>query len=91
MCIRDRICPVLFSPDAYKPNEDVKWWMPIPEDGWHDVKNEPPKEGAMCLIMGMYAVSYTHLDVYKRQELQTVGYLIREQSHDSGGKFGGNV
>ena len=25
------------------------------------------------------------------KELQTVGYLIREQSHDSGGKFGGNV
>ena len=25
------------------------------------------------------------------KELQTVGYLIREQSHDSGGKFGGNT
>lgn len=25
------------------------------------------------------------------KELQTVGYLIREQSHDGGGKFGGNV
>ena len=25
------------------------------------------------------------------KELQTVGYLIREQSHDPGGKFGGNV
>ena len=25
------------------------------------------------------------------KELQSVGYLIREQSHDSGGKFGGNV
>ena len=25
------------------------------------------------------------------KELQTVGYLLREQSHDSGGKFGGNV
>ena len=25
------------------------------------------------------------------KELQAVGYLIREQSHDSGGKFGGNV
>ncbi len=24
-------------------------------------------------------------------ELQDVGYLIREQSHDSGGKFGGNI
>ena len=51
---KQKICPVLFSPDAYKPNEDVKWWMPIPEDGWHDVKNEPPKEGAMCLIMGKF-------------------------------------
>ena len=51
---KQKICPVLFSPDAYTPNEDEKWWMPIPEDGWHDVKNEPPKEGSMCLIMGMY-------------------------------------
>lgn len=25
------------------------------------------------------------------KELQTVGYLVREQAHDSGGKFGGNV
>ena len=25
------------------------------------------------------------------RELQTVGYLVREQSHDAGGKFGGNV
>ena len=51
---RQNIWPVLFSPDAYKPHEDVKWWMPIPEDGWNDVKNVPPDEGTMCLIMGMY-------------------------------------
>ena len=51
---RQKNCPVLFSPDAYKPHEDAKWWMPIPEDGWNDVKNVPPGEGTMCLIMGMY-------------------------------------
>lgn len=51
---RQKIWPVLFSPDAYKPHEDVKWWMPVPEDGWHDAKSEPPEDGAICLIMGMY-------------------------------------
>ena len=51
---KQKICPVLFSPDAYKPNEDVKWWMPIPEDGWHDIKEETPMEGDIALTMGMY-------------------------------------
>lgn len=26
---RQKIWPALFSPDAYKPHEDVKWWMPM--------------------------------------------------------------
>lgn len=51
---RQKIWPVLFSPNAYKPNEDVKWWMPIPEDGWHDIKEETPMEGDIALTMEMY-------------------------------------
>lgn len=61
---RQRIWPVLFSPDAYKPNEDVKWWMPIPEDGWHDIKSETPREGDIALTMGMYGRIFS--GVWKR-------------------------
>ena len=43
-----------FSPNAYKPNEDVKWWMPIPTDGWNDIKSVTPTEGDITLTMGMY-------------------------------------
>ena len=28
--------------------------MPIPEDGWHDIKEETPMEGDIALTMGMY-------------------------------------
>lgn len=78
---RQKICPVLFSPDAYKPHEDVKWWMPIPEDGWHDVKNEPPDEGTMCLIMGMYgkvssAVWKRPFGVYEPEFMPIPGFEV---------------
>lgn len=43
-----------FRPDGFKPHEDVKWWMPIPTDGWHDIKEAQPKEGEAALTMGMY-------------------------------------
>lgn len=61
---RQKICPVLFSPDAYKPDIDVKWWMPIPEDGWHDLKSEPPAEGTVALTMGKYGRIYS--GIWKR-------------------------
>lgn len=61
---RQRICPVLFSPDAYRPNEDVKWWMQIPEDGWHDIKATTPREGDIALTMGMYGRIFS--GVWKR-------------------------
>lgn len=61
---RQKICPVLFSPDAYKPNDDVKWWMPIPEDGWHDLKSDTPAEGTVALTMGMYGRIYS--GIWKR-------------------------
>ena len=50
---RQKIWPAVFSPDSYKPTEDVKWWMPIPEDGWHDIKEETPMEGDIALTMGL--------------------------------------
>lgn len=44
----------LFRPDGLKPHEDVKWWMPMPTDGWHDIKKVQPKEGEAALTMGKY-------------------------------------
>lgn len=29
---------LLFRPDGLRPNIDVKWWMHIPADGWHNIK-----------------------------------------------------
>lgn len=43
-----------FEPDSLKPNIDVKWWMTIPTDGWHDIKEVQPNEGQEALTMGMY-------------------------------------
>lgn len=44
----------LFSPGGFIPGIDVKWWMPLPTDGWKDAKEEPPKDGQHVLTMGMY-------------------------------------
>lgn len=43
-----------FRPDGLKPDKDVKWWMPIPDDGWKDIKEEQPKDGEAVLIRGRY-------------------------------------
>ena len=43
-----------FRTDGFKPHDDVKWWMPIPTDGWHDIKETQPKAGEVALTMGMY-------------------------------------
>ena len=43
-----------FRPDGFKPNDDVKWWMPVPTDGWNNIKEAQPKEGQVALTMGMY-------------------------------------
>lgn len=45
---------MLFRPDGLKPVEDIKLWMPIPTDGWHDIKSDKPKPGDIVLNMGMY-------------------------------------
>lgn len=45
-----------FSPEGYKAGIDVKWWMPIPEDMWKEVKYEKPNPGQRVLTMGMYGV-----------------------------------
>ena len=55
---------LLFHPDGLKPNDDVKWWMPIPTDGWKDIKAEQPKDGEAALTMGHYGNIYN--GVWKR-------------------------
>ena len=45
---------ILFQPDGLKPVEDVKWWMPIPDDGWNDISEATPDEGQFALTMGRY-------------------------------------
>lgn len=45
---------MLFQPDGLKPVEDVKWWMPIPDDGWNDISTVTPDEGQFALTMGRY-------------------------------------
>jgi len=44
----------LFEPDGMKPGDDVKWWMPIPKDGWKKLEDEMPAEGQEVLAMGLY-------------------------------------
>lgn len=48
-----------FRPDGLRPNIDVKWWMNIPADGWHNIKEEQPREGQLALTMGMYGRIYS--------------------------------
>ena len=53
---RKYICggKMLFSPDGLEPGKDVKWWMPVPTDGWNNIKDVKPKEDEVVLMMGMY-------------------------------------
>ena len=55
MCIRDRASPVRFREHP----------VGLVFAGWYD-----PPQTAGCVPFGALAVSYTHLDVYKRQGLQ---------------------
>jgi len=55
---------LLFHPGGLKPNDDVKWWMPIPTDGWKDIKVEQPNDGEAALTMGYYG--YIYDGVWKR-------------------------
>lgn len=43
-----------FRPGGLEPEKDVKWWMPIPQDGWKNIKEEQPAEGEAALTMGYY-------------------------------------
>lgn len=45
---------LLFSPDGLEPGKDVKWWMPLPTDGWNNAKDVKPKENEAILMMGIY-------------------------------------
>lgn len=48
-----------FGPGGLFPDTDVKWWMPIPTDGWHDIKKDVPPEGTVALTMGMYGTIFS--------------------------------
>ena len=66
MCIRDRIIPEVVSVKAHKP-DSKPYQMPehCPSCG-SKVQREPGEAALRC---DNTPVSYTHLDVYKRQEI----------------------
>ena len=43
-----------FEPEGFEVGVDVKWWMPIPADGWYELCHRTPKEGETALVMGAY-------------------------------------
>ena len=75
MCIRDRFgADPKESGDIYVNGEKV------------DIKN--PMDAVKCGIGYLSAVSYTHLDVYKRQEGDSVPVSSGRKSSDG---YGGDV
>lgn len=44
----------MFSPDALKLGKDVLWWMPVPDDNWHDCAAEKPAEDTWVLVKSNY-------------------------------------
>lgn len=56
--------PPLFRPSGLRPDVDVKWWMPYPEDGWRKLKEEQPKEGQAALTMNKFGRVFS--GVWKR-------------------------
>ena len=54
----------LFRPDGLRPDVDVKWWMPMLEDGWNKLKDEQPKEGQLALTMNQFGPVFN--GVWKR-------------------------
>lgn len=40
--------------DGLIPGKDFLWWMPIPDDSWHDYKLLKPDYGQFVIVMGMY-------------------------------------
>ena len=62
MCIRDRVQMSLSSRYVeHGPEEDLFGIRPQGDD------LDPVREDAAGILRFQYAVSYTHLDVYKRQ------------------------
>lgn len=55
----------MFRPDGLIANVDVKWWMPIPTDGWRALRDERPEEGQTALTMNKYGRIYD--GVWKRE------------------------
>ena len=56
--------PPLFRPDGLRPDVDVKWWMPYPDDDWRGLKYEQPKEGQVALTMNQFGHVFS--GVWKR-------------------------
>ena len=46
----------MFSPDALKLGKDVLWWMPVPDDNWHDCAVEKPAVETWVLLKDQYGV-----------------------------------
>ena len=44
----------MFSPDALKLGKDVLWWMPVPDDNWHDCAVEKPAVETWVLLKDQY-------------------------------------
>lgn len=40
----------MFRPGGLKPHVHVRWWMPIPQDGWYGVEEKQPEEGQSVLV-----------------------------------------
>lgn len=46
--------PTLFRPHGLRQDMDVKWWMPMLEEGWHKLKEQQPQEGQEALTKDSY-------------------------------------
>lgn len=44
----------MFAPDALKLGKDVLWWMPVPDDNWHDCAVEKPAVETWVLLKDQY-------------------------------------
>lgn len=45
---------LMFTPGGYKIGTDVKWWAPIPEDGWHELSEKPEETGKFFLTKNVH-------------------------------------
>ena len=78
MCIRDRCWPIWRSSRSMSPR-------PVPAAGASPATPLPPWAGTRWPLIRPSAVSYTHLDVYKRQALYGIpGLMVIPRGPDLG-------